>query len=363
MIRRIDAKNISVAALVTWLFVLFRACTVHCVTTVNWDAMMTESMSRPIMRSPNEAFSIGTNDNNDRFVVEVTGLDLSHQHDYATLELLKQMVMNYGVLVIRNQSVDLPVSIYRSVGMFFGQLQVHRENYSWHPDFNDVNYVSNIKDANGRPTGLNGGDVEQFHADLAWSLTPTTYTTLLGLVLPTEHGQGRTLFANTVAAFESLDPATQQQILGLKGVYSYWKHHPQENNSSNTSTLVNDAVIHPLVYTHPVTGKHSIYASAADTTRVVGMEEQESDQLLDLLIQRVAEERFRYEHDWKVGDMLIWDNRSKLFGKFCAKSISQSYWHLFVVVTQHKSGGCPAEVPRRMVRLTIAEPIIGSKDF
>jgi taurine dioxygenase len=244
-----------------------------------------------------------------KFVLEIVGgLDLATQNDAPTLHMLKQQLMKYGVVILRNQTTSMPVSTFRNIGLSFGDLQIHRENYSWHQDYSDVNFVSNMRDATtNTPLGLNGNDVEQFHSDLAWSWTPTTFTMLMGLVLPP--GQGRTLFSDSVAAFESLEQDIQTQILGLEGEFSYWKHHPKNSSVSSSDKL--DAVVHPLISVHPVTGARSIYASAADTTFVLGLSESDSTDLLDVLTSQVAQERFRYEHDWKEGDIVMWDNRSK----------------------------------------------------
>lgn len=274
--------------------------------------------------------------NGDNFVLDITsGLDLSVQHDGTTLYALKQLAMQFGVVVIRNQSVSMPVSTFRDVGLYFGDLQVHRENYSWHSDFPDVNYISNMRDpVTNKPIGLNGGDVEQFHSDLAYTSTPTTFTMLMGLILPEQ--QGRTLFSNTVAAYDSLIPELQSQITNKIGVYSYYKHHPIDNTGGTTTSASAkhmDAVTHPLVYTHPFTHKQSIYASAADTIGVVGLSETESNELLTLLEAQVARPEFRYEHEWKLGDMVIWDNR----------------------ITQHKAGGCPPDQPRKLIRMTVRD--------
>lgn len=251
------------------------------------------------------------------------------EHSNNTLDQLKLLVMNFGVVIVRNQE-HLDIKRFRDIGLKFGNLQVHQESFSWHPEYNDVNIISNMRNkSTGKFIGLHGGDVELFHSDLAWDKNPSSFTMLKGII--TSENEGLTIFSDSISAYEALDNHVKQDIDGKQAEFSYTKHHKPSCTDTKNCTQNFPPVVHQVVSVHPVTGRRSIYASAADTTKVLGMTASMSTEILSILDEQIAKPQFQYAHKWRSGDLLIWDNR----------------------ITQHRSGGCPSSIPRKLIRITV----------
>jgi taurine dioxygenase len=135
---------------------------------------------------------------------------------------------------------------------------------------------------------------------------------LYGNVLPS-HG-GDTLFADTTAAYDELDAAERSRIDTLRVVHAYLSR--RNVSAVPTRTAEEEAetppVEHPLVRTHPDTGRRALYLNPNRMERVVGLDETAGDSLLDRLIAHATQDRFVYRHVWRLHDLLIWDNRNTM---------------------------------------------------
>lgn len=135
-------------------------------------------------------------------------------------------------------------------------------------------------------------------------------------VMPVD-GSGDTLFADMAGAFDSLPSERQQQFLSLKAKHLFQKNASKEALQAMSAAItaclktVPD-VCHPVVRTHPETGRKSLFVSEGFTTHIEGLEEEESQALLKWLYAYTTQEKFVYRHKWKEGDMVFWDNRSLL---------------------------------------------------
>jgi hypothetical protein len=129
---------------------------------------------------------------------------------------------------------------------------------------------------------------------------------------------GDTIFADTHAAYDGLDGALKAELYGLKGYYCYLKTRIQpdgstENLKMEEITAAADCAVHPLVTTHPVTGRLNLYANLADTASVIGYSQAASDALLQKLFAHTAKPEYAMRHTYNDGDLIIIDNR----GNFC----------------------------------------------
>jgi len=116
------------------------------------------------------------------------------------------------------------------------------------------------------------------------------------------------LFANGYTAYETLPPEIKRRIDGRKALNAY----DYETAATKRGTRLSQSVpsyAHPVVRTHPATGRKALYLIANRMAQIVGMERAESDRLLDQLIAHAIEPRFQYRHVWRQGDVVIWDNR------------------------------------------------------
>lgn len=144
---------------------------------------------------------------------------------------------------------------------------------------------------------------------------------LLAREVPQADGQplGDTLFASTCAAYDALPAEMQEKIAGLKAIHrldqSRYERDQRTNQERGKRAPLTDAqkamiqdVVHPVVRTHPVTGRKCIYVNELYTFGIVGMEKEEGDRLIAELCEHITQSRFIYRHKWRVGDLLMWDN-------------------------------------------------------
>ena len=125
---------------------------------------------------------------------------------------------------------------------------------------------------------------------------------------------GNTLFANGYKAYATLPDAIKRRIDGRKALNAY----DYDTAATKRGTRLADGVpsyVHPVVRTHPATGRKALYVNRLMTVRIQGLSEQESDALLDMLFDHQEQRQFIYEHVWRPGDILMWDNRCTLHAR------------------------------------------------
>ena len=168
-----------------------------------------------------------------------------------------------------------------------------------------VKYISNIRE-NGKPIGSLPDGEMHFHSDGAHREAPYRATTLFAIEVPDFGGETR--FASMAAAFEALPKNLQARLDGLSA-----RHVFNYNKTTREKMRRGDEVahaVHPLVRTHPDTGRKSLYLSRLMTRDIVGMENDEGEDLLTMLLDHCEKPKFVYDHVWRPGDLVIWDNRS-----------------------------------------------------
>jgi taurine dioxygenase len=193
-----------------------------------------------------------------------------------------------------------------------------------------VMLVTNIR-KDGKAIGFLPDGEMQFHSDGAHRVPPYRATTLYAIKIPSRGGE--TLFANLYKAYETLPDEMKARLDGLKTrfVYNY--------DATSRDLVVEDdpklpSAEHPLVKTHPESGRQSLYLSRLMTRNIVGMDRAESDALLAQLFDHAEKPEFVYAHRWTPGDLVIWDNRC----------------------TNHARADFPAEEVRLLRRYTVSEP-------
>jgi taurine dioxygenase len=121
---------------------------------------------------------------------------------------------------------------------------------------------------------------------------------------------GNTLYSSAAAAYDSLPEATKQRIAGLRAIHQVAGRRAKTGTGQQDQALRRNqpAVVHPVARTHPITGRKCLYVSKGECEGIEDMAQEEALALIDELAERTVEERFRYEHRWRVGDLLMWDN-------------------------------------------------------
>lgn len=186
------------------------------------------------------------------------------------------------------------------------QIQVLRDHR--HPTVPEISYVSSEqRDHLGDGKKITFGS--HWHTDDSYLAQPASATLLFANEIPASGGD--TLFADMYAAYDTLPDAMKARIAPLKVVHKYRSRRnvspvPVRRAEEKADT---PDVVHPLVRTHPETGRKALYLNPNRMDHIVGMSLADSDTLLDELIAHATQERFVYRHRWQAGDIAIWDNR------------------------------------------------------
>ncbi|WP_296227871.1 TauD/TfdA dioxygenase family protein [Ralstonia sp. UBA689] len=264
---------------------------------------------------------------------EVLGLrDAADLSDADIAAIRQAWLAHDGLLVFRD--VQLTPEAQVAFSRRFGPLQVHvlnQFNLTGHPE---ILVVSNVVE-NGKPIGL-GDAGRDWHSDLSYKPLPSLGSLLLERELPQEGGD--TLFANMVRAYETLPAELKRTIDGRRAVHSYVYRYERLRALSTWRAPLTQAqrdavppVDHPVVRTHPETGKRALFVNEGFTSHILGLQEDESISVLEQLFAHSIRADNVYTHRWQPGDMLFWDNRS----------------------TIHFAPGCPDEYRRTLHRTTI----------
>ncbi|MBB6560640.1 taurine dioxygenase [Acidovorax soli] len=243
---------------------------------------------------------------------EVLGLDLSRPLGREDFARIHRAHLDHHVLVFRDQRITPAQHV--DFSRRFGPLQIHvlkGFQLAGHPE---ILIVSNIKDGAGQPIGL--GDAGHYwHSDLSYKDKPSLGSLLHAQELPGEGGD--TLFADQHAAYDALPEALKARIAPLQAEHSYLAKYEELRARSPwrpklTQAQIDEVApsIHPVVRTHPETGRKALFVSEHFTTRIVGLSEDESQALLAELFAASVRPEFTYRHQWQPHDLVFWDNRS-----------------------------------------------------
>ncbi len=264
---------------------------------------------------------------------EVIGLDLARPLADQAFVRIHRAHLDHHVLVFRDQRITPAQQI--AFSRRFGPLQIHVLHQFQLAGFEEVLVVSNIKDEHGRPIGLGDAGV-YWHSDLSYKAHPSLGSMLHAQELP-ETG-GDTLFANMHMAWDTLPAPLRAATAGLKAEHTYLakyaelqKRSPWRPDLSDEQKAQVRPVVHPVVRTHPETGRKALFVSEHFTTRLVGVPEDESAALLRELFAHSVRPEHLYRHAWQPHDMVFWDNRSLM----------------------HLAAGCPDDQRRKLYRTTI----------
>jgi taurine dioxygenase len=236
---------------------------------------------------------------------EVRGVDLREPLDDATHAALNRAFVDRHVLVVRDQ--DFTPEQFKRAAQVFGALQQHDKKQHHVPGHPDVYYVSNDEFVNGKRV-IPG---ETFHTDHSNHPAPPKATTLFAVQLPSRGGD--TQYVNMHRAYDELPDATKQQLEGLKAVHVYLsKYSPRALGAIDENSLrdLPPPGIHPLVHTHRDNGRKALYLNPVRIESISGMEDTDTLALIETLMQHATQKKYEYRHQWKPGDMVIWDNRS-----------------------------------------------------
>ncbi|HEX2651819.1 MAG TPA: TauD/TfdA family dioxygenase [Burkholderiales bacterium] len=241
---------------------------------------------------------------------EVTGLDLTRPPAPEVLASLQRALGENGILLFRG--ANLTPEQHIAFSRAFGPLETHvvgEFNLAGHPE---IFIVSNVKEEGKLKGAVYAG--QYWHSDLSYMAKPSMGSLLLCLEMP-EIG-GDTMWANMVLAYETLSDAMKGFLGGLKAIHdyshaydTYFAHLKERPPLTAEQRAKTPPVAHPMVRTHPVTGRKALYVNPGFTTGIVGMPKEESQPILEFLFRHSTRPEFVYRHKWRVHDMIFWDNR------------------------------------------------------
>ena len=240
--------------------------------------------------------------------IDIAGLDVSKPLDDATFGRVRQAWYEGLILLFRNQALDEKQQA--DFGARFGELGKVLNKHGGSGSHPGVMYISNIVE-NGRLIGALPDGEMYFHSDQCYVERPAMATMLYAMEIPSRGGN--TLFANMYRAYETLTDEVKAKLAGKKA----WNVYDYQGNPTRRGMAAADAprCAHPLFRTHPATGRKALYANRLMTVAIEGMAPAESDRLLELLFDHAERPEFVYQHAWRPGDLILWDNRCTLHAR------------------------------------------------
>ena len=261
----------------------------------------------------------------------VTGVDLRRPIDPDVADELRAAFTRHAVICLPDQAIEAGHQV--EFAAVFGPVDAddrQMDDPNQTQSRPGVMYVSNIRE-DGKLIGVLPDGEMHFHSDGMHRDNPYRATTLYAIKIPS-HG-GNTLFSSQAAAYEALPADMQQRLDGLKGkhVFNYNKTTRADMRTDPNETAM---AIHPLVRTHPDSGRKSLYLSRLMTHNIVGLDHAEGEELLLELLEHCEKPDFVYSHKWTPNDLVIWDNRC----------------------VNHARTDFSAAEPRLLRRYTVSEP-------
>jgi len=249
----------------------------------------------------------------DPLGAEITGIDVSGPVDDSLIEALTGALLDHQVIVIRDQRLTPEQQV--NFSRRFGDLVVRVSAEFLHPEFPEVLILSNRQE-DGKYVGATAAFAgELWHTDLTYAERPSMGSMLHALEVAEEGGD--TAWTNMYLAYETLPEETRRRIDGLKAVHVRDRRRNPRGTITESdgidvdkyySVKVPDSV-HPMVRTHPVTGRKALFVTPRFAVAIEGMDDEEAQPLLDELFAHQINPDFIYQHKWRVGDVVFWDNR------------------------------------------------------
>jgi len=246
---------------------------------------------------------------------EVSGIDLSRELDTATIEAIRQAWHDHSVLLFRDQDITGEEQL-RFAEHFGAIAERHQPKVGASrvnaAEWTTLMLVSDIKDENGKEIGGLGHGEMWFHSDKCYHERPHRASFLYGITIPSEGGH--TKFASLYGAWNNLPDELKQRLEGKRIMQGY-----DYGCDSRLNLDINlDNIFHfsqPLVVTNPGSGRKALYVSRLNSMWIEGIDREESEKILNQLFDITEDPANYYEHVWRPGDLLMWDNLAVLHAR------------------------------------------------
>jgi taurine dioxygenase len=236
---------------------------------------------------------------------EILGVDVRALDDTSFAAIYRAW-LDYNVVVVPAQTLE--IDDFLRYSRRFGFVSPHPSKTTRHPDYPEITLlgVNKFGEDGALNMAIYRRGAEGWHTDGAYDEEPFKATQLYALAVPSRGGD--TLFASMYAAYDALPPSLQRRLEGRLGAFTY-------GGRRKATALLNaedrewTPVFHPIVRTHPETGRKALYFDPGKILRIEGFEPDESDAVIDELTGYMIQPGGEYRHAWRKGDIVIWDNR------------------------------------------------------
>ena len=260
--------------------------------------------------SPNPASSFAVQPQGS-LGVELAGVRIQDLTSANQLDELRQLVWQHKLVVLTNQIFEN--AEYVAFAHRFGHVRPYFQHNYHHPDHPEIFVSSNVPE-NGHKVGV-AGTGRMWHSDYSMFDDPLSMTMVAPRILP--RGNRKTFYVDMTRVAAELPDALRSRLEGRRTFHEatwYYKIQPKDIDRAIAELIeefrqLSPGAWHPAFQTHPVTGEESLYVSSGFTTKVEGMTHEEHTEFLKDLFAFVEEERFIHAQPWRVGDILLWDNR------------------------------------------------------
>jgi taurine dioxygenase len=235
----------------------------------------------------------------------VSGLDLTVPLETEDVAALQQALAKHQVLFFRDQV--LSPSQHRKFGQAFGTLQIH-PSYPTVGGYPDVIYLENDRE--------NPSKIDDWHTDMSFNPVPPMGSILIARIMPEKGGD--TMFASLAASYDDLPDAIKATVSGLTATHSFAHGFRDSLAEPGGRERLKDAlernpdVVHPVVTTHPVSGRKMLFVNRIFTSRINELSEADSKDLLSFLCDHMVQEKYLYRFKWRQNSIAFWDNRAVL---------------------------------------------------
>jgi len=237
---------------------------------------------------------------------EVRGVDLSQPLGDNAFALIERAYDEHGVIFFRDHHISPPQQV--AFTRRFGEIDFNIFGERWSvPGSPEIVVVSNVTE-DGKQIGVKRAG-ENWHSDMCYTARPPRGTMLYAHEIPDLFGLplGDTEFASATVAWNTLPQTMQQFLDGRRATFDF-QGRKRALTPTQTEIDRNPPVTHPIVRTHPRTGRKCLYVMRDDCTAVEGMADDEAEALIAALADHIVKPAHIYRHQWRTGDLLMWDN-------------------------------------------------------
>ncbi len=241
---------------------------------------------------------------------EIAGLDCGSEIDAETFAAVRRAFLDHCVVVFRDQRLTPDQHV--AFSQRWGALKGHILKQHLMPGYDTLLVISNKRDQHGEPVGIEDAG-RYWHTDVSYEDVPPLGSLLYGLEVPPEGGD--TMFANQYRAYENLPQKLKDKVADLNARHRFNYTQIQETEGSARKPLTDEqkkqlvGAVHPVVRTHPETGRKALYVNPGFTEALIDVGEAEGRTLLDELFGYATDSDVIFRHRWRQGDLVMWDNR------------------------------------------------------